>query len=439
MPKLSEEILKAIRPGARAFLGAGLSSLEHAYSHASGSDPQDAAQVLMSAAHGAEMICKAALVQKEKSLFRGGRGRETISLRETLQELGTREHSAEMQILAGRRDPVYHFASYTDMPQALDNLEVVRGYVSDLLRDDFGLELELVAELPAFAEAVPRQGAPIEETAATQRDAAFGGALLAWAQGEEGTDRLRIRLLESNGARRWLSPSEEFEYMPHTDGRSLVAYRQSGGVIHYDLVSNVRTVLSETGGPGAVQGGIIAAQGIGVSDGLGGGVWLLSSEGDSEQVSESGDSPRLDLGYVIWQELWGEEMTVRRRGIQSGPMEVLAINAWHFAIHGGLFAFQERGRSPRLFALELDQGHGPTQVSKNAIFPDVRNGRIAYLEGLGDRFDLHVLDWLTRRVLLSLENVPFPTGRGPILTDTHVIWEGREFGRSGHLLSSPLE
>lgn len=438
MPKLTEETLKAIRPGARAFLRAGLSSLEHAYSHASGSDSEDAAQVLMSAAHCAEMVCKAAMVQKEKNIFRGGRGKETISLREALKELGTREHSAEMQILAGRRDPVYHFASYADMPQALDNLEVVRAYISDLIRDDFGLDLEILVELPRLAEPVPRQGSLIEETAAAQRDASFGGTLLAWAQGEDGTDRLRIKLMESNGTRRWLSPPEEFEYMPHTDGRSVVAYRQSGGVIHYDLKSNLRTVLSETGGPGDVQDGIVVAQGIEVVDGLGGGVWLLSPEGGPEQVSENGDSPRLDLGYVIWQELWGEEMTVRRRSIQSGPMEVLAVNASHFGIHEGLFAFQEMGRAPRLFALELDKGEGPTQVSNRGIFPDARNGRIAYLEVLGDGFNLHVFDWRTRKIVFELENVPFPTGRGPILTDTHVIWEGREFGRPGHLLRSPL-
>ena len=38
-------------------------------------------------------------------------------------------------------------------------------------------------------------------------------------------------------------------------------------------------------------------------------------------------------------------------------------------------------------------------------------------------YDLGVYDWENKKEVLHVRGVGFPTGRGPILSDTHVVWE----------------
>src|SRR5687767_14241939 len=143
--------------------------------------------------------------------------------------------------------------------------------------------------------------------------------------------------------------------MPHTNGEWIVAYRQSGGIVLYDAATLTPRLVSETGGPGAVASGFIAAQGVGIPDGLGGGVWLIAiQDGQLEQVSEEGDSPRLSRGQVFWQQLSQDGLEIRMRPVAGGDVSTLASNATHPSVDGSILAWHEWGPTSRLWSMDLD-------------------------------------------------------------------------------------
>ena len=51
---------------------------------------------------------------------------------------------------------------------------------------------------------------------------------------------------------------------------------------------------------------------------------------------------------------------------------------------------------------------------------------IAVLHQVGLNYDLAVYDWERMTAILRMNDAGFPTGRGPILTNTHVVWEATD-------------
>lgn len=437
---LREELLQQIKPGARSFIRAGAHSLQHAYTHVGSAKLGDAEQVVMSLAHAVEMMCKGVLLHLGQDIFRDKGKERTKNLGEVIDALGSRPHSVEMLTLAGRRNPAYHFAAYVDPLQAQDYLEMARAYLQDLLRSEASLDLEQLVELPAKigAAAAAERAEEVERSDALQRDAAYRDGALVWSQGSQGTRHLRVRLLAADGGRRWLTQEGDFEYMPCTDGRYVACYRQSGGVVLYDLITGERRTVVGTGGPGDIRDGVIAAQGISEPDGLGGGIWLLDLNGNGEWVSESGDSPRLADGWVLWQDFSGDTMHVFRRRVEGGVVEALASNAQHPSVDDNVMVFQETGSPAHIFGVELDAGKGPVLLADRGIFPNIHKGLVALLTEDAGCYGLQVVEWPSVTERLALRDVGFPTGRGPVLTDTHVVWEQRDAAGLSRLFRHPI-
>lgn len=431
--------LDEVTPTARDFIRSGLGSLRHAYDHADKATAGDSAQVIMSLAHAAEMLTKAAILHKGESIHIPNRAQRTITLREALDRIQKPRHAATMLVLVDRRDSIQHAAAYMDPETVGDYVETTRSFVHDLLLHVFGIPLEdLLPLAPAEREARVQVGGFLDPADALQRDASYGGGVTVWAQGELQHNRLRIRVREPGGEIRWLTPPDEFEYMPHTDGRHVVAYRQSGGIILYDLGDSTRRVLHETGGPGAIEGGVIAVQGIGITEGLGGGVFLLAPDGGLlRRVSEAGDSPRLSKGLLVWQEFRDDQHLILCQRIDSHDISTLVVGGRHPAVHGDLLAWTDVGSRPQLRARNLGTAEERI-LSEAAIFPDVRNGLIAFLEHSDATYDLKVFDWERKEFLFDISDVGFPTGRGPLVTDTEVVWEAQLKGAEARLYYQAL-
>jgi hypothetical protein len=363
------------------------------------------------------------LLHRGESIHEGSN--RTISLRSALDRIGKVRHAASMLVLVDRRDAIQHSAAYMDPGGVRDYLQMAQEFTEDLL-DDIGVGVTICPEEPPAPRiSPPTVGEPLDmkpvEEAVLQRDASYGGGFLAWAQGPQ---TLRVRLLR-RGEVSWLTPADSFEYMPHTDGRHVAAYRQSGGIVVYELATGRREVVVETGGPGAVEEGLIAAQGIGLPGGLGGGVWLLATDASwVEQLSEGGDSPRLSAGRVVWQEFREGEHSILARLVDGGDEELLVHGGKYPAVHENLLAWSDAGSRPRVFARDLSGGEEKV-LSEAGIFPDVRNQLVAFLELRGDLFDLRVVDWSNESELVRIRDVGFPIGRGPLLTDSEVVWESK--------------
>lgn len=332
-----------------------------------------------------------------------------------------------------------HFAAYADRQTVLELAEGARRFATELVRAELGLDLDDVRGTSrAKPSEVRIKEELVEPAEELQRDASFGGGVLVWAQGRAGSSMLGIRARGGDRVTRWLTPEDEFEYMPHTDGSHVVAYRQSGGIVLYDIASGQRTVISESGGPGDIERGVVAAQGIGIAGGLGGGVWLVRlGGGDEEVVAQEGDSPRLSDDRLVWQELRGGAMTIRMRPRDGKNVTDLVSNATHPSIDGSLVAWNESSGRPSIWATDLDSGER-LRVAEAGIFPDVRGSRIAFLSHRDDSYGVCVFDFRARQTILQIEDVGFPMGRGPILAEREVVWEsGRDRGVN-QLYFSPL-
>jgi len=291
-----------------------MDALEHARQHAFGDSALDAAQVVLSLDYAAEMLLKAVLLERGESIMqKPGR---SIGLQEALRRTGAYSNGPTIEILRERRDNLQHLAASVDSSTSQDSYEGAILFIEEVLRQDFSLQLP--PELRISPEPVPTdaEGELVEPAAELQRDVHAARDTVVWAQATPGSNALGAFVqAEGAGTARRLTPDSEFEYMPRTDGRFVVAYRQLGGVVLYDLASHERRVVSEQGGPTDVRDGFVAAQGLDIPDGLGGGVWIYSMEADTwDQVSETGDSARLTADRVIWQEFRDDAMRRRGRG-----------------------------------------------------------------------------------------------------------------------------
>ena len=409
-----------MKPLARPFFRAAIASLEHAFDHSKGTEPGDLAQVLISLDHMCEMLLKAALVQRGETIFQ--KPRQTLTIWDALKKIGS-PHRAEVEIIHEQRNFVQHFFSYGSMEQITEFLGSAWNFAEELAKRELGIDLE------SHTEARPlrfkgRAGEAVEPSSVMQRDAHFAAGLLVWAEASNGN--LRVRTREPNGVTRWLTPADHFEYMPCTDGDYVAAYRQGGGVVLYSRSAMQRTVLSETGGPGAIEEGVVAAQGLAISGGLGGGIWLAPTDGNEpEQVAADGSSPRLSRGLLVWQELREEEIQIRSRRVSGGSVETVVKNGIHPSIHENLLVWTERGPTARVMAMDM-RVRESSIVSPGGIFPNVRSGLIAFLEQFDSNYDLVIYDWEAMKEILRVQGVGFPTGRGPIVTDTYVVWEAAD-------------
>lgn len=408
-----------MRVASAPFVRAAVASLEHAFSHESTGRSGDLAQVLISVDHMCEMLVKAALLEQGESIFE--KRQRTIGLLAALEKTDS-PHKAEAEVIHEKRNVIQHLFTYASPEEIHELIDFAWRFADDILTRDLQTELKKHTELRA-----PRKGNStaagrwLEESASTQRDACFAEDLFVWADARDGTLRLRYR--EEAAAPEWLSSADSFEYMPRTDGHQIAAYRQSGGIVLYQRSSTNATLLTETGAPGDIRGGLIAAQGLGISGGLGGGVWIVPTDGSSpEQISAEGHSPTLADGRVMWAELRNGMTELRVRDIGGGPTETLIRPGEQFAYSGALLTWTQQGPSPQVLAMNISEGR-PRTISSSGIFPSTSRGLIAFLEGHTREFDVVVHDWERASELFRAEGVGFPTGRGPLISDRAVICE----------------
>jgi hypothetical protein len=422
---------------AASFYRAGLDGLAHAEEHLRRDTDLDNSQVILSLFFAIEMLMKAVHVENAKDIFR--QKGQTISFGEALKPFKDLSHAPHMRILEEDRHSIQHFAQYAHRSRVDGHMESAINFAAELLQSHLRLDLAQERGVPA-PKAVPTvlRGEAIDLSEELQRDAAFGGDVLAWAQARPKSDRLGVRVRRRNGEIHWLSSEDDFEYMPHTDGRLIAAYRQSGGVVVYDLDSGTRDVLSDTGGPGDVQDGIVAAQGLGIENGLGGGTWLIPVEsGEPEQLEEQGDSPRISGNRVVWQSLDEDTLAIRIRDLTGGEVSTVERNAAGASLDGRLLAWNEWTGRPAVWVMDLETGDR-IKVADAGIMPHVRGDLVAFLRHRDESHDVVVYDFKRREVVHDVEDVGFPTGRGPILSDKEVIWEsGRDKGLN-HLRFVPL-
>jgi hypothetical protein len=383
------------------------------------------------------MLCKGLLLHRGESIHE--RGSRTISLRDALDRIGDVRHAASMLVLVDRRDSIQHAAAYSNPSSVADYLQTTREFALDLLSRHMGVDIAICPEEPRPTEAEEPKVGELRETVTAdvvgqQRDAAWGGGLLAWA---EGSRQLRIRTLRG-GQLTWLTQEGEFEYMPRTDGQHVAAYRQSGGIVVYEVASGRREVVFDTGAPGDVSNGYLAAQGIGVPGGIGGGIWLMRTDATQvEQLSDGGDSPRLGGGRVVWQEFREDEHLILGRAVEGGDVTILVRGGQQPAVHDALLAWTDVGALPAVRVWNLASGQGQV-ISRSGIMPDVRLGRVAYLERRGDMYDVRVVSFPGLEEVAAVRNVGFPVGRGPMLTDDSVVWESGAGGSEHRLWSMKL-
>ncbi len=397
-----------------------MDALEHARQHAFGVSALDAAQVVLSLDYAAEMILKAVLLERGESIMqKPGR---SIGLLEALKRIGSYSNGPTIEILRERRDNLQHLAASVDSATSQDFYEGVILFIEEVLRGDF--ELSLPAELRISPESVlaTAESELVNPAAELQRDVHASAGTVVWAQAAPGSNALGVFVQVADAGVRRLTPESEFEYMPHTDGRYVVAYRQSGGVVLYDLSIDERRVLSEQGGPTDIRNGFVAAQGLGIPGGLGGGVWIYSmADGSWSQLSDTGDSARLTDQRVIWQQMSHDTMTVRGRDLRGGEVEVVVTGMGHPAPSGGMLAASTwRGSDPEIVLYDETQ---KGRLRTTGIFPHLDGSRLAFLRPAEEGHDLIVMDVDREAVVVNLRAVGFPAGSGPVVDGDWVYFE----------------
>lgn len=412
-----------MRADARPFYRASMLGLDHALQHSFIEGELDAAQVILSLDFGVEMLLKAVLLNRKVSIMTGGK--RSIGLIEALKHCGPYDNSSAIEVLRERRDGLQHFAQYTDAAATRDHYEATLLFVQAVLDKEFKATLPEELELKPIEVPVITAAEPIFDVPLLQRDVhASDSGIVVWAQAVENTSQLAVYVKQGSDEPKRLTPDDQFEYVPRTDGQKIVCYRQSGGVILYDLEAGTRSVISETGGFGTIHGQWIGAQGLSTEDGIGGGIWLWNMESKKwEQISEAGDTARLTDDYLFWQELEGDKVNIKLRPIAGGQTKLLLPGANNPSPDGDLIAWTEWGSDDWLHVTKLDG----TEVYKAAggIFPSLKGNLVAYLKNNGDTYELRVDDIERQRNVFSLPWVGFPMGSGPLLTRDEMFFESR--------------
>jgi len=223
-----------------------------------------------------------------------------------------------------------------------------------------------------------------------------------------------------------LTPNGEFEYLPKTNDSHVAAYRQSGGVVLYDLDKNERKIISETGAPNDIDSHYIVAQGIGIEGGIGGGIWLYDlARRKWKQVSDVGDSARLDSNRIVWQEFEDGTVVVKHKYIDTDEPAVTLVKS----------ASQPSPSGERVAWVDWNSSNPGVHVSdfsgkelyfvQDGSFPHLMGDVVAYLVIDGQGFSLAVDDVVRKRNILTLPNVGSPIGAGPILSNDAIYFESK--------------
>ncbi len=425
-----------MQPAARSFYRTAILAMSHAAKHSAISDESDAIQVVLSLDYGIEMLLKATLLNRGESIMaKPGR---TISLPDALKECGHYDNSSSVEILRQHRDNLQHFAGYASSEDCRDLMEGIMLFTEEVHTKEFSMNLP--KELSAMTVPSPPKKSenlkPIHESPQLQRDVSGNeaGEVIVWSQAEPNSEALGIYYSANDGQAIKLTPIGQFEYMPRTDGRYVVAYRQGGGVILYDIEKNARTVISETGAPTAVSGGYIGAQGLSIQEGLGGGVWLYEmSSGTWEQLSQSGDSVRISSDYLVWQEYDQKVGTqiIKYRKIKGKEVKSLANVAAAPSPSGRLIAYQDWGPESKIHVINTDGNE--IYTAENGFFPSLSGKYLSYYRGGNEKYSLLVDNIETGQNLLELNWVGWPMGGTASIGEKAVYFESRS-GKDVHAI-----
>ncbi|MCP2242888.1 hypothetical protein [Lentzea aerocolonigenes] len=412
-----------MKPAVRQFYRTAILAFEHAYGHSLAKDHADAVQVVLSLDFGIEMLLKAVLLDRGESIMNG---KNSITLFDALRQCGTYKQASTVEVLRERRNNLQHFAQYTDLATTRDLYEGALLFVAEVLDAEF--KLKVPKSVRMFPLRIPTISGIEQLTSASelQRDVDASNDVVVWAQGVPGTSMLAVHAQLGAGEVKKLTPDGEFEYMPKTNGTLVVAYRQSGGVVLYDLATGKRTIIAEAGGPTDISSDWVAAQGLSIQGGLGGGIWLYSLVGESwEQLSEAGDSARLTDDHIVWAELEGEEVVVKVRALVDGATSrTLLASASQPSASGERIAWVDwRSSRPRVHVSTFEGSE--IYSASGGFFPHLRGDVLAYLVADGDSHSLVVDDVVRGENILSVPKVGFPIGSALAITEDAIYFESK--------------
>lgn len=417
---------------ARNFYRTAMIAFSHACDHASAESEKDAIQIVVSLDYGVEMLLKAVVLEQGESIM--SRGGHTITLSEAHKKCGPYVNSPTIELLRVGRDNLQHSAGYAAPETSRDFLEGTLLFVEEVLEKEFSLSLP--PELATTAQSRPPEMTKdltiLSESPQLQRDISADpeNKVVVWAEADAGSQNLGVYYMKESGSPTKLTPVGGFEYMPRTDGEHVVAYRQSGGVVLYNLMDGSRNIISETGGPTSIAEGYIGAQGLSVTGGLGGGVWLYSMVKKKwEQLDENGDSIKISGDRAVWQvfDTTKEAHQVKQRALVGGKTTIIAENMAHPSPSGSLIAYQEWGGKK----IHVVDNQGKQIYQTTGFFPLLNDKLLSYYEGADNDYTLKVTNIETGQTLLSLSWVGFPMGGSGYVDKNTVYFESRA-GRDVH-------
>jgi hypothetical protein len=410
-----------MRPLAKPFYRAALLGFDHALSHSHVDGAMDAGQVILSLDLGLEMLFKAVLLDRGETIQQGNK--RSIGLNEALKRCGPYKNGSAAEVLRERRDGLQHFAQYTDAATTRDHFEATMTLVEEVLKKEFNLPLPEGLESKPIRVPVMSGIELVFDSPQLQRDVwASDDGTVVWAQGVEGSSDLVVWVKPEGQGAYQLTPKGQFEYMPKTDGQRVVCFRQSGGVVAYDLAARTRKVLSETGGAPYVNGPWVAAQGIQIENGLGGGISLWNDEQAKWQhISDGGDTARIDGGSIVWQELDGDRLDIKARKLEGGGISTVASGANNPSPSAELIAWSEWGNDDWVHVTKLDGSE--IYKAPRGFFPNLKGDLLAYLRKTEEGYELNVDDVDRKTNVFVLPSVGFPTGGGPVLAHDELFFE----------------
>lgn len=400
-------------------------ALQHASLHSDMREELDVMQVVLSLHFAAEMLLKADLVSMDKSIMQED-GQHTITFTDALSRTGKYRNKATISQLGEHRNDLQHIGKRV-AEQTVRTLYQESLLFAEEAAKKLGRKLPPSIDMLPFRVPTIAAAERIFDVDAVQRDVDAYGETVVWAQGTE-QDTFAVHVQLSSGEVKRLTPEGEFEYMPYTDGMSVVAYRQSGGVVLYDLATGDRKLISETGGATDINKDWIAAQGLAVTGGLGGGIWLYSRRrGEWFEVEPSASAGGAQLGSdsVVWMDLDDSQQVIRRVSLAdlSEPSPVVVVrNATHPSISGRRLAYDTRAQHPGVGVAVAETGEELHAVV-NGLFPHVHGGMVAYLSHDHEGYWLGLDDVARKRSIVERTKIGFPLGRSPVLTEHAVYFE----------------
>lgn len=416
--------LPKMKSVAQPFYRAAMMAFEHARLHSSVNDDMDAAQVVLSLDFGVEMLLKAVFLDRDKSIMTE-RGKQSLGLHEMLKEFRSYKNASAVEILRERRNGLQHLAAYTDVNTTQDHYKATLLFVSEVMELDFNHKpLDSHQDTSAPPDNLLLADL-VWNSEQLQRDIDVSDAgIIVWAEGNPDSASLAVFMKQGTSEPVKLTPENEFEYMPKTFGNQVVCYRQSGGIVLYNVETRERTLISEMGGPTAINQRWIAGQGLEIDNGLGGGIWLWDTTISKwALVSKEGDSAKLTDSRIVWQELENDSLTIKYRELEGDEVKTLTRNGTHPSPYGELVAWTDWKGDASLHVTNFDGTE--IYVSKNAIFPCLWENLVAYLQLEDDIYSLVIDDVTTGSNVFRLPSVGFPIGSGMAMAQNAVFFESK--------------